>query len=92
MPINPNRSASDYTTYLKQKSIAAVNTRAARLNDHPAPNNVLNTALKTSEMSKIVNPTNSALAAPTWKTPQAPHPNVRRFAKSTISWVNPGVI
>lgn len=91
MPINPNRSASDYTTYLKQKSVAAVNTRSARLNDNPVPNYVINTALKTSEMSKIVNPTVSALEAPTWKTPQVQRSNPGRFAKATISWVNPGV-
>ena len=91
MPINANRSASDYTTYLKQKSIAAVNTRSARLNDNPVPNNVLNTALKTSEMSKVVNPQVSALADPTWKTPQVQRGNPGRFAKATISWVNPGV-
>jgi hypothetical protein len=90
MPINNNLPASDYTAYLKAKAIAAVNTREPRLNNSPVPQPLLNTALKTSVMAQRVNAADSVLTAKELRSPPANlvnHPS----AKSTISWLSPGV-
>ncbi len=83
MPINANVSASDYTTYLKQKAISAANTFEPRLNNAPVPTAQLNTGLLASRMSKILNPGGTALAAPVVQSLPRPVPNTYR-AKSTV--------
>lgn len=89
MPIEKNISASDYTAYLKAKATAAVNTREPRLNDAPVQNTLLNTALKSSQVAQKVNSAQSVLGPYVPQSLQRPTVNPR--AKSTISWLNPGV-
>lgn len=78
MPINQNISASDYTTYLKQKAIVA------RSKNDPSQQ-VLNAGLTTSELSLLVNPRNTALAPPVIRGVPAQTRNYYR-ARSTIAW------
>jgi hypothetical protein len=78
MPINSNVSASDYTTYLKQRAIVV------RSKNDPSQQ-ILNAGLRTSEISALVTPTTTALRAPIIR---GLPPNTRNYyrARSKITW------
>ncbi len=80
MPINKNISASDYTTYLKQRATVVVGKY-----DSKTPQSVLNSHLRTSEMSQIQTPNLTVLAQPTVKSLPAQTRNYYH-ARSKISW------
>jgi hypothetical protein len=80
MPINQNVSASDYTTYLKQKA-TVVNRKYTDV----TPAGVLNSHLRASEISQTQTPNLTVLAQPTVKSPPAQTRNYYT-ARSTITW------
>lgn len=80
MPINKNVSASDYTTYLKQKA-TVVNRKYTDV----TPAGVLNSQLRASQISQTQTPNLTVLTQPTVKSPPAQTRNYYT-ARSTITW------
>jgi len=59
MPINKNVSASEYTTYLKQRATVVVGKY-----DDVTPQSVLNSHLRTSRISQLQTPNFTVLGTP----------------------------
>jgi len=73
-------SASDYTSFLKNKSIAVT-----RKWGDVVPRPLLNSQVRATQMSKLVTPGISVLVPPVLKTGQAYRVN-HPWARSQINW------
>lgn len=73
-------SASDYTSFLKNKS-----TTVTRKWGDVVPQSLLNSQIRATEVSKVVDPTKTVLVPPLFQNGaryRVNHP----FARSTINW------
>lgn len=89
----PNISASDYTQYVKYKAAQLAYTngppRAIQTVDQISPNiNILNSVLKTSQASLLVDPTKTNLTGLNYVRARAPERVNNPNALSTLSWAS----
>lgn len=91
----PTLSASDYTQYIKMKAAAASYTngipKKIQTVDQPVPNiNILNSIIKTSQASLVVDPRISNLVGNTRVQPIQPMRVNRPDARSTVAYSTGG--